>query len=254
VSIVLRIRHIQVKRKVFGHIVPKGHIPFVTLHIDHSGPLKKTPNGKKYVFEIIDNFTKFVKFYAVSSTRTKESINKLEDYFSHYSVPVRIVSDRGSCFTSYEFDDFIKKHNITHVKIATASPKSNGQIERVNRDLTSMLAKLSKLKNKWHTALTKVEFAMNNSFSRSTKSSASKLLFGVDQRDHNDSLRNYLLETDNINEERDLELLRSDAEQQNIKVQNYNKTNYDRKHKAPTCYELGDRGGPKKVRYSVGNE
>lgn len=156
----------------------------------------KTPNGKKYVFEIIDNFTKFVKFYAVSSTRTKESINKLEDYFSHYSVPVRIVSDRGSCFTSYEFDDFIKKH----VKIATASPKSNGQIERVNRNLTPMLAKLSKLKNKWHTALTKVEFAMNNSFSRSTKSSASKLLFGEDQRDHNDSLRNYLLETDNRKE------------------------------------------------------
>jgi transposase InsO family protein len=191
----------------FGHLGLDKTIEDSVRYFTHKSlwTIGKDSGWEKYVFEIIDSFTKFVKFYAVGSTRTKESINKLEDYFSHYSVPVRIVSDRGSCFTSHEFDDFIKKHNITHVKIATASPKSNGQIERVNRDLTPMLVKLSKLKNKWHThtALTKVEFAMNNSFSRSTKSSASKLLFGVDQRDHNDSLRNYLLETDNINEKRD---------------------------------------------------
>jgi hypothetical protein len=47
----------------------------------------------------------------------------------------------------YEFDDFFKRHSITHVKIATASPKSNGQIEMINGDLTPMLAKVSSVKN-----------------------------------------------------------------------------------------------------------
>jgi len=35
--------------------------------------------------------------------------------------------------------------NIKHVKVATASPQSNGQVERVNRFLRSVLSKLSVL-------------------------------------------------------------------------------------------------------------
>lgn len=51
----------------------------------------------------------------------------------NYSRPLRIISDRGTSFTSREFEEFIKEQNIKHIKIATASPQANGQVERINR-------------------------------------------------------------------------------------------------------------------------
>lgn len=41
----------------------KGNNSFVSFHICiyQYGPLEKTPNGKKYIFEAIDEFTKFVQ-------------------------------------------------------------------------------------------------------------------------------------------------------------------------------------------------
>lgn len=83
----------------------------------------------------MDAFTKHVKLYAAISTSTKEVVAYLGEYFKYYSRPRRIVSDRGTCFTSSEFSEFLVENNIEHVKIATASAQANGQIERVNRVL-----------------------------------------------------------------------------------------------------------------------
>lgn len=221
------------------HSIPKGNVPFATLHIDHYGPLEKTSSGKKYVFEVIDGFTKYVKLYSVKSTKTIEVVNKLKEYFTYYSRPVRIVSDRGTSFTSKEFSNFLVNNNISHVKVASASPKSNGQIERINRDLTPMLSKLDQLKNKWDKYLSEVEFVMNNTYSRSINNSPSILLFGVNQRDRNDDLRTYL-EFNKDNHVQDLVKIRTDAVEQMKKLQNYNKEKFDQSHKEPLKYELGD--------------
>lgn len=79
--------------------IPKGDKLFVTIHIDHYGPLEKTARKNKFIFEIIDAFTKFVKLYEFKTTNTKEVINKLMNYFQNYSRPFHIISDRGSAFT-----------------------------------------------------------------------------------------------------------------------------------------------------------
>lgn len=54
-----------------------------------------------------------------------------------------LVSDRGSAFTAKNFESFLRDNNVRHVKIATGSPQANGQVERVNRRLSSMIAKIS---------------------------------------------------------------------------------------------------------------
>ncbi|XP_055842533.1 protein NYNRIN-like [Episyrphus balteatus] len=82
------------------HSIPKGNMPFHTLHIDHLGPL--STGSKKHLFCVIDGFTKFVKLYPVKTTNTKEAATCLQSYFENYSRPIRIISDRGSCFTSKE--------------------------------------------------------------------------------------------------------------------------------------------------------
>jgi hypothetical protein len=51
------------------------------IHIDHYGPLEKNTSGKIHIFEIIDAFTKFIKLFAVKSTKSKEVVNCLKTYF-----------------------------------------------------------------------------------------------------------------------------------------------------------------------------
>lgn len=116
------------------HNIPQSDVPFATIHIDHLAPASRSSSTKyRYVFLIIDAFTKYIKLYATKSTNATEVIKCLRSYFEHYSRLLRIISDRGSCFTSREFEEFLNSHNIQHVKIATASPQANGQVERLNQ-------------------------------------------------------------------------------------------------------------------------
>lgn len=88
------------------YIYDKGK-PFNTLHIDHYGPLKKEKDGYTHIFIVIDAFTKFVVLYPVKSTTTKETITALKQYFRHFGICKRIVSDRGTSFTSEAFSTLI---------------------------------------------------------------------------------------------------------------------------------------------------
>lgn len=72
----------------------------------------------------------------------KEVITHLTDYFSNYSTHKVIVSDRGSCFTSHDFTEFLAENDIKHALIATGCPRANGQIERINRLLSPLLGKI----------------------------------------------------------------------------------------------------------------
>jgi len=163
------------------HPIPKTLIPFDTIHIDHYGPLEKTGKKNKYLFVIIDAYTKFVRLYPYKTTNTVEVTKHMSDYFRCYSEPRRVVSDRGAAFTSSAFKEFLTQRRIDLVLVATATPRANGQVERVNRCITAMLAKKTVALNKWDRELDEVEYALNNMSCASTGEAPSKLLFGVHQ-------------------------------------------------------------------------
>ena len=64
------------------HCPDKGSLPFECVHLDHYGPLERTGHRQRYIFEVIDAFTKFVKFYPVTSTRSDKVIKHLTTYFN----------------------------------------------------------------------------------------------------------------------------------------------------------------------------
>lgn len=227
------------KGEGFLHPIPKGNVPFDTLHIDHYGPLEKTSARNKHIFAVVDGFTKFIKLFACKSTDTKEVIKHLTSYFNHYSRPNRIVADRGSCFRSNDFKNFLDGMNIQLILIAKNTPRANGQIERFNRDLTPIIAKLAPQPNQWDRVLDQTEYAINNTINRSSGKAPSVLLFGIRQKGRvHDALQEYLesLNDDNI----DLNQIRADAETKIENEQNRNKLYYDAKHKQPKRYEIGD--------------
>lgn len=146
---------------------------------------------------VIDAFTKFIRIYPCKSTTSEEAIKHLQEYFCVYSKPKRLISDRGTCFTSSTFKEFLNNENIVHILTAVNTPRANGQVERFNRVITPMLAKLSETPSRWNCVLNKVEYALNNTICRATNETPSRLLFGTEQRGQtNDLLREILNTTD----------------------------------------------------------
>lgn len=163
-------------------IYEKDTIPFQTIHIDHFGPLEVTSENFKHIFVTIDAFTKFVWLFPTRSTGTDETIECLTTLFSLLGTPKRIISDRGTAFTSHNFSEFMKKNNIKHVLTAVASPWANGQVERVNSFLKSTLSKVAEDPTKWKEKLNTVQYVLNNTYNKAIDSTPSKTLFGFDQR------------------------------------------------------------------------
>ncbi|KAL4123256.1 hypothetical protein QTP88_015463 [Uroleucon formosanum] len=215
------------KREGYLHSIPKGDRPFLTIHVDHLGPLEKTKNSNKFILVVIDSFSKFVKCYPNRTTKTEEVVLHLKNYFRTYSKPKRLVSDRGTAFTSNDFKTFLLSESVEHVLIATGAPRANGQVDVVNQSIVPMLAKISEPVNEWDKVLYKVEFTINNTVHRSTGQTPSRLLFGINQvGDVSDELRHVIEE---INENRfDLPEIRKKASEQIMKAQTESEKQYER--------------------------
>ena len=219
--------------------ISKGNVLFSTVHIDHLGPLEKSTQGYKHIFVVVDAFSKFIKLYPCKSTKSIEVIRRLREYFRAYSKPKRLVSDRGTAFTSHEFKDFVDREIIQHILVAVGTPRANGQVERMNRVIVPALAKIVDCPRKWDKGLETVEFALNNTICRSTGETPSRLLFGVDQLGETDDCVRLMLE-EMHEPQRDLEEMRNKAAGKIEKNQINNKQLYDKKRKEPHQYEVGD--------------
>lgn len=56
---------------------------------------------------------------------------------------MKFVVDQGKGFDSGDFAEFMEDMNIKHVENSVASPRSNGQVERVNRVIKAIIAKVT---------------------------------------------------------------------------------------------------------------
>lgn len=223
--------------------IPKKPVPFDTIHLDHFGPLPSLISKRKHILVVIDAFTKYVKLYPTNSTSTREVTASLDKYFSYYSRPRRVIIDRGSCFTSDELSQYLSQRNIKQVKVAVASPQANGQVERVNRVIKSMLGKLSEPMNHgdWSNQLLRVEYAINNTTHSTTGQTPSMLMFGVEQRGEIvEQLTEYLNEKCTDETTRDLVKVRGKAAKAIDLSQKYAAGRAAQKNRSPKTYEVGD--------------
>ena len=83
--------------------LPKGDRPLSTYHIDHVGPMIETRKAYRYIFVVIDSFSKFVWLYPNRTVSAKEVLKKLRAQQEIFGNSGRVISDRGTAFTSGEF-------------------------------------------------------------------------------------------------------------------------------------------------------
>ncbi|XP_055932001.1 uncharacterized protein K02A2.6-like [Argiope bruennichi] len=103
---------------------PNG--PWQRIHVDYAGPFM----GKMF-FVVSDAYSKWIEVIPMKNITASFTIHHLRILFAHYGIPLTLVSDNGTSFTSYEFRHFLKLNNIKHITSAPYHPASNGQAERI---------------------------------------------------------------------------------------------------------------------------
>jgi len=94
------------------------------------------PTGKMYVISLLDVFSRFVVGAVVTnSLDTSGCIECLNQALSRYGTPYIINSDQGSQYTSYEWTNKLKSHNIIISMDAKGRWSDNVYIERFWRTL-----------------------------------------------------------------------------------------------------------------------
>ncbi|GFW58567.1 retrovirus-related Pol polyprotein from transposon 17.6 [Trichonephila clavipes] len=76
-------------------------------------------------------------------TSTKDALDKLILQQTIFGNRSKIITDKGSAFTSTEFQNFCQDESIEHIQITTGVPRRNGQIERLHETIISVLTKLT---------------------------------------------------------------------------------------------------------------
>ena len=63
---------------------------------------------------LIDAHSKWIEAFHTPNATSSAVIEELRTVFAKFGLPETIVTDNGSCFTSEEFEQFLKKNGITH--------------------------------------------------------------------------------------------------------------------------------------------
>ncbi|GBM59916.1 Transposon Tf2-8 polyprotein [Araneus ventricosus] len=210
--------------------IPKDNIPLSTYHVDFIDPLPSTNKRYQHIFTVVDAFTKFVWFYPVKTTSAAEALQKLKIQQIVFGNPSRIISDKGSAFTSKDFEDYCKDEGIQHIQITTGVPRANDQIERMHATLIPVLAKLSiDDPAKWFKFVPDVQRIINSTVSRSTKFTPFELVTGVKMQNKADLKIKEILDEEYMNSIiQEKETIREEAKVNIFKVQEKNLRQYNR--------------------------
>src|SRR5512141_2002235 len=143
--------------------------------------LPRTSSGHDSIWVVVDRLTKVAHFIPVHTTYSGKKLAEL--YLARimclHGVPKKIVSDRGSQFTS-KFWQKLQEELGTRLNFSTAyHPQTDGQTERVNQILEDMLRACAlDFGGAWDKSLPYAEFSYNNSYQSSLQMAPFEALYG----------------------------------------------------------------------------
>ncbi|KAF1314684.1 reverse transcriptase, partial [Globisporangium splendens] len=146
--------------------------------------LPRDKHGRNGILVFVDRFSKMVHLAPVSDKISAEKTAKVfvDVVFRLHRLPVEIVSDRDTRFTS-KFWRALFGLLDTKLSMSTAAhPETDGQTERVNRVLEDVLRSYATSFKEWSEFLPLAEFALNNSTHVSTGHSPFYVNYGIHPR------------------------------------------------------------------------
>ncbi|GKD28225.1 putative reverse transcriptase domain-containing protein [Tanacetum coccineum] len=143
--------------------------------------LPRMSSGYDSIWVIVDRLTKSAHFLPIKKTDSMEKLTRLylKEVVCRHGVPLSIISDRDSQFTS-GFWRSLQNALGTNLNMSTTyHPETDGQSERTIQTLEDMLrAYVINFGGSWDRHLPLVEFFYNNSYHASIKATPFKALYG----------------------------------------------------------------------------
>ncbi|KAK1431807.1 hypothetical protein QVD17_08491 [Tagetes erecta] len=149
--------------------------------MDFITKLPRTSRGHDSIWVIVDRLTKSAHFLPIREDFKMDKLAKIyvNEIVSRHGVPISIISDRDSRFTS-RFWRSLQKSLGTQLNLSTAyHPQTDGQSERTIQTLEDMLRTcIIDFGGSWDSHLPLIEFSYNNSYHTSIKCAPFEALYG----------------------------------------------------------------------------
>jgi transposase InsO family protein len=142
--------------------------------MDILGPFPRALGGYRYLYVIVDKFTKWVEVEVVRSIPARSAVKFIKGLVCRFGVPNRIVKDKNSQFTSGLFKSYCADMGTRICYASVAHPRSNGQAERANAEvlkglkIRSFQKKLKACVKGWLDALEWVLWSIHTTASKPT--------------------------------------------------------------------------------------
>uniref|UniRef100_A0A0N5BZE3 Integrase catalytic domain-containing protein n=1 Tax=Strongyloides papillosus TaxID=174720 RepID=A0A0N5BZE3_STREA len=104
--------------------LPKATFSSERIHIDNM------VYGKSKICVMYDSFSRLTKAFFIKSYALKEMIKCVEKWIEEVGTISILVNDNHRPLISSEFDDWLKDHNIYHMRSIPYRSISNGSVER----------------------------------------------------------------------------------------------------------------------------
>ena len=154
--------------------------PLERVHIDILGPFPKSRSGNAYVLVLIDQFSKWLECYALPDQTAKTVAQTIvNEFVARFGVPLQIHADQGPNFEGELFQTMCGLLGISKTRTTPYRPRSNGQVERMNRTILQMIrCFLTEGQDTWDESLSLLAGAVRATPSSTTGFSPNLLMLG----------------------------------------------------------------------------
>lgn len=118
-------------------------------------------NPDVIILVIVDFYSRFTRAKFVKTTDFKSTIKALEETFSLYMKPKKILCDNGPPFQGADFKNWCEENGIKLVHSTPLWPRENGMVERFMKNLTRVLTIAKRTKQKPEIAVERLIYNYN---------------------------------------------------------------------------------------------
>jgi transposase InsO family protein len=149
------------------------------------GVLPRAPGGLRFLFVVIDTFTKWLEAMPVVNIMPDAAIKFLQSIIHKFDVPNWVLTDNGTQFKGAKFVICCSNFGIHHQPSLAAHPQTNGQVKRVNGLIlqgmkTRMFQDLEAKGKNWHKELPSVLWALRTNVNRANRDTSFHLVYEAD--------------------------------------------------------------------------
>lgn len=132
-----------------------------------------------HILVVTDHFTRMAQAYLCPNEKAHTVARVLLTHFCHYGFPAKLITDQAQCFTGKVIQELCRLAGISKLRTTEFHPQGNGQAEKFNSTLLSMLGTLQgEYKDRWRTQLRILSYAYNCTVNHATGYSPFELKYG----------------------------------------------------------------------------